>query len=259
MRQKAFSLIELLVVIAIIAVLVALLLPALQKARTQAGLVKCLSGGRQVYLSVQMYCNENRNHYPYGSYDDPNNPLWYVKLVNLNYMKEAVQTKRGGCPFGPDDYHPTGISTDVFVNDVFINPDYDFPVGNMSSYGLNGPLQGGGSYDGSSWLIEPPYKQTSRVIRRHLGDIGLVFCVSSPWATSSQPGYQIRYTVGEMFVAYWNGVKGRHNRAGIPIVYGDGHGEVVPRRTVVTYAPPPSFMFWNDFYLAYWRLYQTYN
>src|SRR5689334_14431275 len=112
-RRKAFTLVELLVVIGVIALLVAMLLPALNKARLQAGLIKCLSGARQAYLAVQMYCNDNHQYYPYGNCDpvnDPNNPLWYVKLVKGNYMKEATQTSRGGCPYGPSDYQATCIS-----------------------------------------------------------------------------------------------------------------------------------------------------
>jgi prepilin-type N-terminal cleavage/methylation domain-containing protein len=58
-KSKAFTLIELLVVVGVIAVLVAILLPALEKARDQARLVGCLSNIRQVgFISIGMYAND---------------------------------------------------------------------------------------------------------------------------------------------------------------------------------------------------------
>lgn len=57
--RRKFTLIELLVVIAIIAVLAALLLPALSRARDMAAKVTCLSQHRQLYLAWQMYAQDN--------------------------------------------------------------------------------------------------------------------------------------------------------------------------------------------------------
>jgi type II secretory pathway pseudopilin PulG len=53
------------VVIGIIAILVALLLPALNKARNQAKIVACMSNLRQLGLAFVMYTNANRGWYPY--------------------------------------------------------------------------------------------------------------------------------------------------------------------------------------------------
>jgi prepilin-type N-terminal cleavage/methylation domain-containing protein/prepilin-type processing-associated H-X9-DG protein len=63
-KRKAFTLIELLVVVAIIAVLIALLLPSLQRAKEHANRAKCLSNLRQLASAMIMYNNENQGRFP---------------------------------------------------------------------------------------------------------------------------------------------------------------------------------------------------
>jgi len=67
---QAFTLVELLVVIGIIAVLVGILLPALNKARSAANKTVCLSNMRQMGLAWNLYMNKYKGHLPYYIWHD---------------------------------------------------------------------------------------------------------------------------------------------------------------------------------------------
>lgn len=67
-RPLAFTLIEILVVVSIIGLLVAILLPSLQGARTQANRTVCASNLRSIGLGVQSYLAETNDRMPYASF-----------------------------------------------------------------------------------------------------------------------------------------------------------------------------------------------
>ena len=118
-RTKGFTLIELLVVIAIIAILAAMLLPALAKAKARAQQAVCLSNAKQWGLADSMYVEDNNQVFPYPKFQgyaasvDQDNPAW-LSIATYHNQNEgddvwfnALPSLVGNKPMYTWAYDPT--------------------------------------------------------------------------------------------------------------------------------------------------------
>jgi prepilin-type N-terminal cleavage/methylation domain-containing protein len=90
--NRAFTLIELLVVVAIVAILAALLLPALQNAKERGKQALCMSHMHQIHVSLMLYSDDNDGFFPMMYWGAPN--LWdgYGNTVSWDYTGTSWMT-----------------------------------------------------------------------------------------------------------------------------------------------------------------------
>jgi prepilin-type N-terminal cleavage/methylation domain-containing protein/prepilin-type processing-associated H-X9-DG protein len=140
-----FTLVELLVVIGIIALLIAILLPSLQKARQQANTVACASNMRQLGQGMAFFVNEHKGYMAKAWFnDEPNDfstrgiwgyrdPLWSWEYVTNQYLKSKLVFQ---CPDDdPNNYR--GLNNDTYAFAPDDPKGDDLPASyrhNMSNY-----------------------------------------------------------------------------------------------------------------------------
>ncbi|MFP4027020.1 MAG: prepilin-type N-terminal cleavage/methylation domain-containing protein, partial [Candidatus Brocadiia bacterium] len=120
--RRGFTLIELLVVIAIIAILAAMLMPALERARESAYTVRCSSRLRNIYLSVNYYLQDYSDYWPVSKVWGPYNLQFRQQM--RPYLPEGL-----GWP-GSNHYD---VTADEYI---FVCPgtDYSYPGSTDFSY-----------------------------------------------------------------------------------------------------------------------------
>ncbi len=174
-NRKAFTLIELLVVIAIIAMLLAILMPALNTVKKQASQVVCMANLSQWGLILTLYTEDNNGHFFAGYYDyaDPNGVIH--QSGNADLWPYALQSyyevpKLKFCPSARD---PWGSKSD----EVF-----------SGSYGLNGWL---GDTPGEVVQTEGHDTANSWRTMDHSGSSKIPLMADANWYTGRPESYDL--------------------------------------------------------------------
>jgi prepilin-type N-terminal cleavage/methylation domain-containing protein/prepilin-type processing-associated H-X9-DG protein len=200
-RPRAFTLVELLVVVGIIAVLIAILMPALRRARNQAQKVDCMSRMRQIMMATHMYTQAHKGWLP-GPRGQTNPPgpqsipvdtgwLWtYGYLTN----KEVWL-----CPIDP-------------------RPDFD----KQYSFTYNGRMMAMLGQENDAWPTIIPDPHFRRITSFKYPDTCLVYGEEN--ITGSTVG---QYLINDVYFIYYDVTDNRHMGKSIA-GYLDGHAAEVP-------------------------------
>jgi prepilin-type N-terminal cleavage/methylation domain-containing protein len=168
-KPRAFTLIELLVVISIIAVLMAILMPSLQRVRKQARAVVCQSNLKQWGTIWAMYTDDNRGMFPRRA---ASSGRWIDVLYSYYYKSGEFRTcpmaSRIAAPQGATDTLTLGGDAETAWGIVAASGGR--PVGTWGSYGINGWVYqcaepGGRLYDkpGDAFWKTPNVKGAARI------------------------------------------------------------------------------------------------
>jgi prepilin-type N-terminal cleavage/methylation domain-containing protein len=133
--ERAFTIVELLVVIAIIAVLVAILLPSLAKAREAARLVKCRSGLHQILTSVNTYAVDFKDTLPL--------PNWGPAATRPGWLYDETVGASVGQPFQPEDRRTGSLFPYHESDDIYRCPSHVPPflgTAVLTSFIMNGAV-----------------------------------------------------------------------------------------------------------------------
>jgi prepilin-type N-terminal cleavage/methylation domain-containing protein/prepilin-type processing-associated H-X9-DG protein len=236
--RSAFTLIELLVVIAIIAILAAMLLPALSKAKSKGQGISCLSNLKQLQLCWMMYAADFNDQIVYNNSNGAGEPPGWVSgwlptpvdATNVNYLKP---------PYGKlwDYNRSLGIYKCPADRSMAKEADGKF-YPRVRSVSMNGNMNGNSWYTEQTKNTHFTFRKTTEIVRPS-PSMAFVFLDEHP--DEIDDGYFLVFVDKK---GAWANVPANYHNGACGFSFADGHVEIKKWRDSDTLAahPPASPM-----------------